>query len=135
MKTGKIWGISRLLLHSPFIEVHAIEVLQGGYSSWHSHRTKWNAFQVTSGTLLIQVRRDHGLTDTTILEPGDLTTVKPGEEHRFVNRRGICHALEIYHTGTGEPLALEDIVRSSQGGVYDMATLALSPEELARIGT
>lgn len=130
MKTGKVWGDSRLELQTLYVAVHAIEVKSGGYCSWHSHKTKWNAFRVLSGTLVIQVRREHGLTDETYLEPGDITTIKPGEVHRFYNRRGVCHALEIYHTN-GNLLDPDDIDRLSHGGVYDVATLTGPPEDAA----
>ena len=77
------------------------------------HRLKHNGFFVISGHLRIQVEKlDYALTDTTELGPGDFTTVRPGEYHRFVTGPEPVAALEIYYL---EPLG-EDITRKDHGG-------------------
>ncbi len=118
MKEGKIWGNTQLILKTPLIEIHKLEVVPGGFCSWHKHRHKWNAFLIFAGSLTIEIRKEaYALTDKTMLRAGDITTVKPGEEHRFI--AGLCPAtaFEIYYP----EMLSEDIVRSGVGGVASMS--------------
>lgn len=113
-REGKVWGETSLLWKTPLIEVHKIEVKPGGYCSWHKHRHKWNAFIVHEGAITIEIRKEaYPLTDVTVLQKGDFTIVRPGEEHRFVAGLVPATAFEIY---CPEPLS-EDIVRSDLGGI------------------
>jgi len=114
--SGKIWGSTTLMLKTPLIEVHRLEVVPGGYCSWHMHRHKWNCFLVFSGSLTIEIRKEaYPLTDKTVLRAGDITTVKPGEEHRFVAGVVAAVAFEIYYP----EMLSEDIVRSDIGGINE----------------
>lgn len=116
-REGKIWGHTSLLWRTPLIEVHKLEVVAGGYCSWHKHRHKWNAFIVHSGSLVIEIKKEaYPLTDKTVLRAGDFTTVKPGEEHRFVGGLTPAVAFEIYYP----EMLSEDIVRSDIGGIDEM---------------
>lgn len=105
------------MLKTPLIEIHRLEVVPGGYCSWHKHRHKWNAFIVESGALTIEVRKEaYPLTDKTVLRAGDdPTTVKPGDEHRFVAGLSPAVALEIYYP----EMLTEDIIRADVGGIMD----------------
>ncbi len=114
MIEGKVWGNTRLLLRTPLVEVHRLEVVPGGFCSWHKHRHKWNAFIVHSGALTIEIRKEaYPLTDKTVLRAGDFTTVKPGEEHRFVAGLSPAEVFEIYYP----EMLTEDIVRADVGGI------------------
>lgn len=117
MKQGKVWGETSLILRTPLIEVHKLDILEGAFCSWHHHEFKWNAFMVIRGALLIEVRKnDYQLTDVTRLGPGDFTTVRPGEVHRFrTTETASCEAWEIYYP---ESLG-EDIIRESVGGLVE----------------
>lgn len=111
--TGKIWGSTQELLSTPMLAMHRLTILPNHQCSLHVHRFKWNGFFVVKGRMLIDVvKNDYELTDTTDLGPGDITTVKPGEHHRFRTGNEPCEAIEFYYT---EPLS-EDIVRKDKGG-------------------
>lgn len=113
MKTGKVWGVTELLLKTPTIEVHRLTILPNSRCSMHAHRFKHNAFYVTTGKLYIEVKKnDYDLVDVTELGPGDFTTVKPNEDHRFMTKDQAVTGIEIYYQ---EPLS-EDIVRRDVGG-------------------
>jgi mannose-6-phosphate isomerase-like protein (cupin superfamily) len=113
MKAGKVWGTTELLLRTPLIEVHRLEVLPNSFCSMHCHRYKHNAFYVSTGELYIEVaKNDYDLTDTTLLGPGEFTTVPPNEYHRFRTGERGMQGIEIYYL---EPLSL-DIIRKTVGG-------------------
>lgn len=115
MIAGKVWGETRLLWKTPFVEVHLLDVKAGAYCSMHHHERKWNAFVLIEGELTIEVEKaEYGLTDRTVLRArGDLMIVKPGEAHRFVTGTVSACALEIYCPDT----LSEDIVRRDCGGL------------------
>jgi mannose-6-phosphate isomerase-like protein (cupin superfamily) len=84
MKSGKIWGETRLLEANGVLEFHRIQVQPGGVCSRHLHHHKWNGFFVESGCLLIRVwKNDYDLVDETELRSGDYTSVAPGQYHQF----------------------------------------------------
>lgn len=115
-RDGKVWGTTSLLWKTPLIEIHRLEVVPGGFCSWHKHRHKHNAFIILDGALTIEIRKEaYPLTDKTVLRRGDFTTVKPGEEHRFVAGLSPAVAFEIYYP----EMLSEDIVRSDVGGVNE----------------
>jgi mannose-6-phosphate isomerase-like protein (cupin superfamily) len=118
-KRGKIWGVTETLLATPFLEVHRLTIKPNARCSLHSHQFKWNGFFVQSGSLTISVQKnDYPLTDDTVLGPGDFTTVKPGEFHRFISGDEEVRAIEVYYP---EPLS-EDIVRKDCGSVNAQTT-------------
>ena len=111
-KAGKVWGQTIELLKTPLIEVHHILIDPNRVCSMHKHEFKWNMFYVIKGELAIEVEKnDYDLLDTTILKPGEWTSVKPNEFHRFRSITSV-EALEIYYL---EPLTA-DIVRKNVGG-------------------
>lgn len=114
MITGKAWGTTKPLLANPFIAIHWLEILPRKRCSLHGHEFKHNAFMVVSGTLTIEVhKKDYALVDKTVLGPGDMTTVRPGEDHRFVTGDERVLAIEIYYP---QWLEGDDIVRRDVGG-------------------
>lgn len=113
-KFGKVWGCTELLLRTPLVEIHRLTILANAQCSLHSHSFKWNAFFVQSGRLSILVeKKDYPLTDITDLGPGDFTTVRPGEYHRFRAGDEPVQAIEIYYPET----LSDDIVRKDFGSV------------------
>ena len=83
-KNGKIWGETSLLFSLNNVEIHRIEVKEGGVCSLHSHTHKWNLFFVEKGLLEIEVHKnDYALIDKTVLGNLDMMKVAPGEKHRF----------------------------------------------------
>lgn len=84
MISGKIWGTTQLIEANNTLEFHRIVLKPGGVCSKHLHEFKWNGFYVESGSLLIRVwQNDYDLTDETVLNTGDYTSVKPGVYHQF----------------------------------------------------
>lgn len=114
MKSGKIWGWTRVIESNTALELHEIHVKAGGKCSEHSHRHKWNGFLVLQGELLIRTwKSDYDLVDETILKAGEFHAVAPGEVHQF-QARGECSALELYWVAGLNPA---DIVRRSKGSL------------------
>jgi mannose-6-phosphate isomerase-like protein (cupin superfamily) len=112
---GKVWGSTEAVLETPLLSIHRLAIKRRMGCSWHKHEFKWNGFYVRRGRLFIETRKlAYRLTDTTELGPGDLTTVAPGEFHRFVTRRESCDAIEFYYLGT----LADDIVRETCGGPH-----------------
>jgi len=113
VKSGKVWGETTTLLKTPFVEVHKLSIRSNSACSLHKHERKWNAFYVEHGRLFIEVHKlAYDLVDLTELAPGEITTVAPGEYHRFFTRGGpTVECLEIYYP---EPLS-DDIIRKTVG--------------------
>jgi len=115
IRLGKIWGKTECLIQTPFVEFHRIEIVKDGYCSLHLHSFKHNAFYVIEGQLEIEVHKnDYELIDKTVIGPGEITTVKPGEYHKFHALTDVI-AFEVYYP---EPLST-DIQRKDVGGVPD----------------
>ena len=55
MKAGKVWGTTRVLLATPAIEIHRLDILPNSFCSRHCHHFRWNAFYVESGMLCVEV--------------------------------------------------------------------------------
>lgn len=114
MINGKVWGVTEVVLATPTVEVHRLTIKPNAFCSWHEHTRTYNAFVVLSGELDIEVRKgDYDLTDVTKLGPTEVTTVKPGEYHRFVSGEKPVVALEIYYLDGLVP----DIIREDVGGL------------------
>jgi len=114
MISGKVWGTTTTLLTTPMVELHRIEILEGGTCSLHEHAHKWNGFYVISGSLDIEAhKKDYDLIDVTNLTKGEFTAIPPGEYHRFVALEDTI-ALELYWINGIDP---KDIVRTSVGSI------------------
>jgi len=110
---GKVWGKTRLIFRNHNSEIHRIEAQKGGFCSKHKHDFKFNKFFVESGKFQIDVwQNDYDLVDSTIIGPGESTTVKPGCYHKFI-------ALEdsvVYEIYWVAKLDAHDIIRENVGG-------------------
>lgn len=112
MKLGKVWGETECLLSLPHIEIHRLSIRPYSRCSMHMHEHKWNLFFVLAGELDIEVEKQgYALTDTTHLRVRGITTVAPGEFHRFITGDQPAECLEIYYP----ELLSEDIVRRDVG--------------------
>jgi quercetin dioxygenase-like cupin family protein len=88
MKNGKVWGTTEPLVVTPMIEVHRIKVKPQMKCSIHQHEHKWNMFYCINGIMEIHVRKNsYDLVDVTTLNPGEYTSVKPGEYHWFETKQ------------------------------------------------
>lgn len=110
---GKVWGNTSEIFHGNNVEVHRIFVNKGGYCSKHYHAAKFNSFFIESGKLKVKIwKKNYDLVDETILEPRQMTTVRPGEYHLFEALEDTV-AYEIYWV----ELRQDDIVRDNVGGM------------------
>lgn len=117
MKQGKVWGNTTLIFLSNNVEVHFLEIRKEGFCSEHKHIQKTNLFYIISGQLEITQWLESeviagGITDTTVLQTGEFTTIPAGVFHMF---RAITdvRCLEIYEV----KFVGADIERRSQGGM------------------
>lgn len=108
---GKVWGKTSCLWRGQHVEFHYIQAVKGGFCSQHRHLHKHNMFHVLEGRLAVEVWKGD-LVDTTILGPGEMTVVLPGEFHRFTALEH-TKAVEIYWTEV-DPF---DIDRRTTGGL------------------
>jgi len=114
-RSGKVWGITQLVFAHNSVECHRIEVKKGGYSSRHSHRSKWNRFLVMRGRLAVFIQLPDGSEDRTVLTHDQITDVPPGVVHGFEALEE-TEAIEIYWT----VLDASDIERGdNKGGLKD----------------
>jgi mannose-6-phosphate isomerase-like protein (cupin superfamily) len=111
MKQAKIWGVTNHIWSGNNVEVHRIDIVQGGFCSKHKHLCKYNLFEVERGELMVEIWRQD-IIEKTVLRPGDTTIVEPGLYHRFMAATNTV-ALEIYWVTLNEI----DIVRENQGGI------------------
>ena len=110
-KSGKIWGSNLELFKKNNVEIHRIEVMKGSRCSKHKHQHKYNIFYVESGRILIREwKNDYNLIDDTILNPGDMSSVQPGNYHEF---HGLENSIvyEIYYV----EIIDNDIIRENIG--------------------
>ena len=115
--SGKVWGETRLLFKNDNFEVHRIMIFKNAECSKHKHRFKHNIFFVEKGYLKVKVwKNDYELVDDTILGPGDIMDVPPGEFHKFITETDDVVAFEIYYS---EPIS-GDIIRETCGGRLDV---------------
>jgi len=111
-KQGKVWGTTQCLFSTNNVEIHRIETIESAYCSKHKHNSKYNAFYVESGSLVVKTwKGDYPLVDTTTVKAGEMTVVKPGEYHMFYAPEETV-AFEIYWADS----VPEDIVRETCGG-------------------
>jgi quercetin dioxygenase-like cupin family protein len=117
----KAWGYTKHLFNKNNVEVHDILVQKGGYCSKHYHQSKFNQFIVKRGALKIEISNvyaQYSDVSSVVLRTGQSYTVKPGIVHSFEALED-TEALEIYWVEIDQ----EDIVRHSQGGLKNAATL------------
>ena len=109
---GKVWGSTALIAEKNNVEIHRIEIKEGGYCSKHKHNFKVNLFYCESGCIDIIVwKNDYDLVDVTTLRAGEMTTVPAGEYHRFECKEPAV-VYEIYWV----ELPAKDIEREDHGG-------------------
>lgn len=113
MKSGKVWGITNMIVDNTFVRICDLEILPNKRCSLHLHERHFNGFYVFDGQLTIEVHKAaYDLVDVTTLEPGQSMVVAPGEKHRFLTNYKGCTGIEYYWPDTSQ----EDIVRDDVGG-------------------
>lgn len=114
-RQGKVWGATSLVYQSPHTQVHLLEIKRGGFCSEHRHARKSNLFVVLKGRLEVRVWPDmYQQFDSTILGPGQSTSVPVGSWHQFLAIDD-TECLEIYESAE----IGEDIERRNTGGVKE----------------
>jgi len=114
---GKVWGKTEKIFDNGLVEIHRIEANAGGFSSRHRHHSKWNMFYIESGKLAVEIYRENGLRDRTIISDGQQTSVPPREWHRFEALSNTI-AYEVYWS----ELISDDIEREDHGGMFETET-------------
>lgn len=111
----KAWGRVKHLFTSPDVAISYLELVAGTRSSWHLHRERWNAFHVTSGSVLIEWR--DGVADLAkLLNAGESMSIPVDVVHRFrVIESG--RMVEIYWPVEGATVRVDDIERFDVGGI------------------
>jgi len=110
-KSGKVWGETEEIFNNGIVSVNHLKIKKDGYCSEHYHRKKSNMFFIISGNLAVKIWKGEGVTDETVIWPGESTTVEPGVYHQFRALTDV-ECLEIYSV----ELKGEDIDRRTQGG-------------------
>lgn len=118
-KQGKIWGSTISIFNKNNVEIHRIVGKKGGYSSTHLHKHKYNLFFVEFGKIKINIRKDYGLVDSTILGPQESCTVDPNEFHSFEILEDGTVVYEVYYV----TIDGKDIVRENHGGLNEDKTI------------
>ena len=114
-KAGKIWGSTVALFQKNNVEIHRIEIHKNTRCSKHKHLHKYNIFFVESGKILIREwKKDYDLIDETILNPGEMCEIIPGNYHEF-NGLEDSIVYEIYYV----ELLSNDIFRENTGSLLD----------------
>lgn len=115
MKYGKIWGVTKPLLVTPFIEVHEIDIEPHAKCSEHRHAFKSNMFYCLEGKVTICAGKlDYSLIDRITLARGECTQVPPVEVHWFETGAERARVLEVYYP---VPLSTQDIERMNVGSI------------------
>jgi quercetin dioxygenase-like cupin family protein len=109
----KLWGTAYPLYLADDLEVVAIDIQQGGYSSDHCHRAKHNAFFVLQGRLRVTIEPGREVDLTPQSSPLE---IQAGVRHRFLALEP-TRALEVYRSAPGETVDRADIVRFDEGGL------------------
>lgn len=104
MKTDKDWGTTECLLITNNTEIHRLEINKHGKSSYHHHKSKFNAIRVESGKL--QIIHEIGVVT---LQPQQQIIFSPGEKHQFIAIEDTV-AYEFYWV----TIDTEDIVRECE---------------------
>lgn len=116
----KQWGWSEEKDGSLTCEVYRIDVVHGGYCSWHLHRERSNVFIAVRGRLVIEWHDESGDIQQRVLRPGESYTVPAKVIHRFLAPFESAMAFEVYYATPGGPgpyLVYNDIVRYESGGI------------------
>lgn len=110
-KQEKIWGLTQRIFGNDNVEVHRIEIKQGGYCSKHKHKHKFNFFYVETGSVRILRWRGGQVASEVLFDSGS-TFVCPDVFHKF-EALSDSIVYEIYWT----PFDPSDIIRENEGGL------------------
>lgn len=125
---GKVWGYTVPVFNKNNVEIHYLEIENGGFCSKHLHKHKYNQFMVIDGQLKITIWKDYGikiLEDVTFIKSGQSCIVPPGDNHKFEAMED-TKALEIYWV----ELRDDDIIRKDHGGSVYAAQTSTKSENI-----
>lgn len=111
----KVWGRTRCTNESLVYSHHELELVKGGYCSFHYHEHRSNIFRVTKGRVRI-VWAYGWKVHFKDLVAGDSFVMPSLVTHQFqVIESGAM--LEEYRPERGGLVRLDDIIRLSVGGI------------------
>lgn len=123
----KCWGRTRCVVSSPFYSRHELEVVAGGYCSFHYHQNRGNRFIVPMGSeVIVRVVQAFGWKlYTSVVRWGrvislDIPALVP---HQFQVERSGALIEEYWSDRMGE-VEDEDIDRLSVGGFTAVGRIA-----------
>ena len=115
----KLWGQSTRAFIDAVAELVVAHVKVGGYSSRHSHKSKWNTFEVIQGELLVRTWTAPGQdnwVEKVIHSNCPAYSIEPGVVHQFEALSDVL-MYEFYRAIEGEMIDPDDIHRFDEGGV------------------
>jgi mannose-6-phosphate isomerase-like protein (cupin superfamily) len=92
---AKVWGNTQCIFKNSMSETHFLDIKEGGNSSLHCHKHKWNRFFIISGKLEIQFFDSSNNELVLVLKNGDFCDMPPGNWHKF-NALTDVQCLETY---------------------------------------
>ncbi len=113
-KTKKGWGLCTTIFKNSNVVVDLLDIEPGGFCSNHSHKAKYNIFQVLEGELIIVLSLKNVERKTTLTKISSAYTIIPGVHHYFKTESHIgCKAIEVSFVKIRE----DDITRFSKSGI------------------
>ena len=115
---SKVWGKTRCLEDYSFYSKHELEIISGGYCSFHFHKERSNIFHVVSGA--IRIVWSYGWKiESTVLTSNCCCKMHSLIPHQFqVLESGKIY--EIYIPDRGGEVRNEDIIRLTHGSKIDV---------------
>lgn len=108
----KCWGLTRCVHKGHKYSRHELEVVKGGFCSFHYHQYRSNVFRVEAGVVRVVWAFGWEIKHKD-LHPGNVLEIKEGIPHQFqVLENGLM--IEEYHSL--ERCDMRDIYRLTEGG-------------------
>ena len=109
----KVWGKTRCDCFCEYYSHHTLRLEAGGVCSVHYHQHRMNKFKVQSGRVAI-VELFGWMPRRTLLGPGEEYSVPSLVPHQF-QALSNGQMIEEYYPDRGGKIALDDIVRLTEG--------------------
>lgn len=108
--TTRPWGSWHTLYIDAKLELRLLDIKAGGFCSTHTHKGKFNSFEVIEGRLFVTIMR---LIHGGNLVPCQVHELRP-RDRSFSTVPGEIH---LFHTD--RPTLVYETMRAAEGVVYD----------------
>lgn len=120
---NKVWGRTRPIIQTDIFSRHELEMLKGGYCSFHYHQRRSNRFTVVSGRVRIVYTIGWQIFSQVVTPIDTFCDIPAKVAHQFqVLEAGVM--IEDYHGRHGNVEA-NDIQRFTTGGLLPVDINAL----------